>query len=97
MIDNLWNRGPRELSRVPAGAVAYQCDANRTLMLRLEGPERSAWVYLPDREFRLDGVAGAPDTRYSNGRTTLVMQGADEARLEDGSTVTHANCKRVQA
>ena len=96
MIDNLWSRGPREQSRIPAGAAEFRCDANRSLVLRLEGADRSAWVFLPDREFRLDGVSSASGTRYSNGRTTLVMQASDEASLADGSAVTHANCKRVQ-
>jgi membrane-bound inhibitor of C-type lysozyme len=94
MIDRLWTRGPTEQPRLAAGAVEFRCDANRSLVLRLE--ERAAWVLLPEREFRLDAAPSASGSRYSNGRTTLVMQGSDQASLEEGSTVTHANCRRAQ-
>lgn len=93
LTERLWSSGPRELSRLPAGASEYRCDADRSLVVRLEG-DQAAWIFLPDRGFRLDAVAGAGGARYSNGRSSLSVKG-DALFLEDGSTLTHANCRRA--
>jgi membrane-bound inhibitor of C-type lysozyme len=53
---------------------------------------KSAWVILPEREFKLNPVISASGARYGNGVATLDTRG-DEATLSDGATVTHANCK----
>ncbi len=93
LTERLWS-GPRELARLPAGAAEYRCDADKSLLVRLEGADQPAWIFFPDRGFRLDAVAGAAGTRYSKGRTSLSIKG-DALFLEDGSTLTHANCRRV--
>ena len=54
-----------------------------------------AWVILPDREIRLDKVEGAAGRRFTNGRSTLDLAGADtaETTLRDGTAVVFADCK----
>ncbi len=80
-----------ELSRVPANSTAYVCSAGKRLYLRMLDNGAAAWVILPEREFRLDRVAGDA-TRYGNGNAVLTMNG-QEASLADGPTVAYANCK----
>ena len=74
--------------RIPAGATEYACAEGKQLLVRFEG--KSAWVFLPDREFRLDQGA---DERYSNGVTTLSLQG-DSAQLDTEGKRQFADCKR---
>jgi hypothetical protein len=89
-IGRMWAGGPRELPRIRDGSVEYVCDARRTLVVRAEAPS-TAWLVYPDREVRLDSVAAG---RYSNGRSTLTLSG-DQVSLEEGGSMTHANCKRA--
>src|SRR5438105_292716 len=70
-----------ERSRVPQGATEYRCDAGRSFYLRREGGA-SAWIILPEREFRLDKAQGSGE-RYSSRVATLELKG-DEAALVDG-------------
>lgn len=94
-LGNLWGGGgPKELPRVRDDAVAMSCDAGKTLLVRMEPGGKSAWIILPDREFRLDLVPG--DTRYSNGRTTLIVKG-DQVSVEEGGASSFANCRKPQA
>lgn len=93
-VEKLWSGGPAERSRVPAGVTEFVCDGNRILRVRFESGEKSAWVVLPEREFRLDAVPGGPAGRYSNGRNTLNAT-TTAASLEEGSNVAFANCKRA--
>jgi membrane-bound inhibitor of C-type lysozyme len=95
-LGNLWTGGPRELPRVRDDAAAMSCEAGKTLLVRMEPGGKSAWIILPEREFRLDLVQGAADTRYSNGRTTLVVQG-DQVSVEEGGVPSFANCRKRQA
>ena len=82
----------QDLSRTPAGATAYQCDAGKRLFVRYLDNGAAAWVILPAREFRLGKVSADIGARYSNGSDTLELK--DKlATLSDGATVTHANCK----
>jgi membrane-bound inhibitor of C-type lysozyme len=80
--------------RWPADAVVYKCDAGKQLVVQYLDSGKSAMIWFPDREFRLDPIVAASGARYSNGRTTLYTQG-DEASLEDGGQRTHADCKRA--
>ena len=75
-------------ARIPAGATEYSCAEGKRLLVRFEG--KSGWVYLTDREFRLDQGA---DERYSNGVTTLSLQG-DSAHLDTEGKRQYADCKR---
>lgn len=89
-----WNDGPQEqpIQRL-AGATRYQCADNKQLAIRYTGEtQRQAMVILPEREFRLDPTAGATGGRYSNGRTTLNVQG-DVVTLEENGTALYSGCK----
>lgn len=92
---DLWPFGggkEQDLSRTPAGATAYQCDAGKRLFVRTLDNGAAAWVILPDREFRLNKTAAASGNRYSNGSATLDIKD-NAATLSDGASVTHAGCK----
>lgn len=91
--EKLWSGGPVERSRVPAGVTEFACEGNKVLRVRFESGEKSAWIVLPEREFRLDAVQGGPAGRYSNGRNTLTAS-ATEASLEEGSNTVFTGCKR---
>lgn len=75
-----------------AGSNQFACADNKQFALRAQGPN-SQMLILPEREFRLDAVAGTPG-RYSNGRTTLSIEG-DTAAVEESGTALFSNCKRV--
>lgn len=92
-VEKLWSGGPAERSRVPVGVTEFACDGNKVLRVRFESGEKSAWVVLPEREFRLDAVQGGPAGRYSSGRNTLNVT-ATEASLEEGSNALLTGCKR---
>jgi len=92
---NLWPFGgdkEQDPSRTPAGATAYQCEGGKRLFVRYLDNGAAAWVILPDREFRLNKIASASSTRYSNGSATLDIKDS-RATLSDGATVTRAGCK----
>ena len=80
-----------ERSRVPPNSITYQCAAGKRFYLRYRDNGAAAWVILPEREFRLDKVAGEAG-RYGNGRAVLVV-GAEGATLSDGPAVSYADCK----
>lgn len=92
---DLWPFGSArspEVSRKPVGATEYQCNNERRLYVRYLDNGASAWVIFPEREFRLDKVASASGTRYSNGIAMLERDG-DEVSLRDGPTVAFTGCK----
>ena len=92
---NLWpcrsDTAP-ERSRAPANATEYQCDAGKRFHVRYLDGGGAAWVILPEREFRLDKVAAASGTRYSNGSATLEVNG-NEAALADPPAISFTGCK----
>ena len=90
-----WSLGSSggDVPRVPPGATAYKCDGGKDLFVRYIEGGRSAMIVFPEREFRLDRVGAGAGARYSNGHTTLVVQGG-AAQLEEGGGVPYANCKR---
>jgi len=79
-----------ETNRVPAGAVEYVCAQGKRLYLRLPSDGNSAWVILPEREFRL---ARSAEERYTNATTTLSLPG-DSATLDVEGQRLYADCKR---
>jgi membrane-bound inhibitor of C-type lysozyme len=93
-MPSLWPFGDKgaERPRIPPGATEYVCDGGRKLYVRFIDNGKSAWVILPEREFRLNPVITASGARYGNGTAVLETKG-NEASLSDGPTVTHANCK----
>ncbi len=82
----------QDVSRTPAGATVYQCDAGKRLFVRTLDNGAAAWVILPDREFRLNKTTSATGSRYTNGSATLDIKD-NAATLSDGAGVTHAGCK----
>lgn len=80
-----------EVSRVPANSATYQCAGGKRFYLRLLDNGAAAWVILPEREFRLDRVAGDA-TRFGNGKAELTLN-AEEASLVDGPTVSYTGCR----
>ena len=90
---NLWPFGEQniERSRVPANSIAYQCAGGKRFYLRYLDNNAAAWVILPEREFRLDKVAG-DGTRYGNGKAVLTVNG-EEAGLTDGPSVSYTGCR----
>jgi hypothetical protein len=90
---SLWpfESGPRpETSRAPADAVAYQCEGNKRLYVRMLDNGAAAWVILPEREFRLERVS---PSSYRVGANTLELDGAG-ASLSEGAVTTYSGCKR---
>jgi hypothetical protein len=80
-----------EADRVPAGATEYTCAEGKRLLVRFAADGKSAWVFLPEREFRLDQSSSGE--RFSNGVTTLSLSG-DTVHLDSESTRQFADCKR---
>ena len=81
--------------RIPPGATEYNCAENKRLLVRHTADGKSAWVIYPDREFRLDRAAASGGDRFTNGVSTLSVQG-DTAVLEEGGARVFAECKRGQ-
>ena len=84
--------GARERSRTPSDATEFLCEGGKRLYVRTQNQGASVWVILPEREFRLDRSASAEGGTYSNGQTTLVVNGA-EAALSEGAAVLYGGCK----
>lgn len=82
---------PQERSRTPQNATEYQCAGNKRFHLRMLDGGDAAWLILPEREFRLNKLAGSA-TRYSNGIAVLEL-GGGEATLTDGAAAPYTGCK----
>ncbi len=94
MIRDLWSGGPKEQSRAHEGALTLACDQGKTLIVRVDAG-KSAWIIQPEREFRLD-AAGGESSRYTNGKATLTVSGAEMSFEEPGSpALTH--CRNPQS
>ena len=91
-IPSLFGEKNPERSRVPVNSITYQCEGGKRFYLRYLDSGAAAWVILPEREFRLDRIAGDPGTRYGNGKAVLQVQG-EEATLLDGPTLNYVGCK----
>lgn len=89
----LWPFGGSDApaNRIPPGATEYTCAQGKRLLVRLSEDRTSAWVFLPEREFRLDRIDASD--RYGNGITTLSLQG-DSAQLDSEGVRQFADCKR---
>jgi membrane-bound inhibitor of C-type lysozyme len=86
-----FGRSGDESNRIPSGATEYVCAEGKRLIVRFDDGAKSAWVFLPDREFRLQ-QSGSSD-RYSNGISTLSLQG-DNVHLDSEGIRQFADCKR---
>jgi len=95
---SLWPFGGEkstELSRVPANATEYRCNNDRRFYARWLENGAAVWVIYPEREFRLDRVASADGTRYSNG-PALLESSDGVVSLRDGN-VAFTGCKDAKA
>lgn len=91
---NLWPFGDDKAAnlsskKIPDNATEYRCEGNRSFYLRFLSEGKSAWVILPDRQFRLD--ATEPGKRYSNGKAVLAIDGTT-ASLTDSAATSYLNC-----
>ena len=82
-------------TRIPPGATEYTCAGNKRLLVRHTPDGKSAWVIYPDREFRLDRTGASSGDRYTNGVSTLSVQG-EEVMLDESGTRIFTECKRGQ-
>lgn len=88
-----WSTEPVDQSNQRlAGTTQYECDGNKRLAVRFGAAGQPVMMVFPEREFRLDPVAGSPG-RYSNTRSTLVVQG-DSVTYDEPNTAPLTNCKR---
>jgi len=80
---------------LPQGAVEHFCESNRRLIVRHEPDGRSVWVFHPDRQVRLERVGSGSD-RFTNGVSTLSVQGEELALDEEGKRIA-SGCRRKPA
>jgi membrane-bound inhibitor of C-type lysozyme len=78
--------------RIPRDAKIYACDGGKRLVVRYAENGKSAMIFYPDREFRLDSMPAGAGKKYGNGRTTLSATG-DEVMLEEDGATLFANCR----
>lgn len=89
-----WGRSDREQpQRLPEGAVELACAQGKKLVLRYAPDGKSVWVMYPDRQFRLDRVAASASERYSNGPTSLSVEG-DAIAIDGDGARQFADCKK---
>ena len=89
-----WSGTPRDpATRVPPGATEYTCAGSKRLLVRHTPDGKSAWILYPDREFRLDRVGAGGGDRFTNGVSTLIVQG-EEVMLEESGARLFTDCKR---
>lgn len=84
----------QERSRIPSNASEFRCNDGKRFYLRNLDNGAAAWIIYADREVRLDKVAAASGSRYSNGIAVLNVSG-NEATLEDGPAISFAGCKKA--
>jgi len=92
---NLWpfgENGNPTRSRAPKNSTEYLCNADKHFYVRFLDNDASAWIIFPDREVRLDKVAGTPNPKYTNGVGVLELNG-NEATLSDGPNSLFSGCK----
>jgi membrane-bound inhibitor of C-type lysozyme len=96
---NVWPFGEGttvERPRGPENATEYRCEGGKGFYVRYLDGGAAAWVIYPDRQVRLDKVAGSAVGRYSNGIAVLQLDG-DKASLTDGPAINYTACKAPAA
>ena len=77
---NVWpfaERGATEQSRKPSNSTEYRCEGGKLFYVR-NLDAGAVWLIAPDREIRLEKLAGAAGTVYGVGKVRLEItaQGA---------------------
>lgn len=98
-VDKVWPFGKSdqptpERNRAPANATEYLCKGNKRIYVR-KLDDNAVWLIYPEREFRLARAEGG-DNRYSNGSTTLTIDGAS-ATVTDATGQPYEDCKAKAA
>ncbi len=94
---NLWpfgESGSTEVSRKPANATEYRCEAGKVFYVR-NLDAGAVWLIAPDREIRLEKAAGSTDMVYATGKVRLEIT-APTATLLD-PPAQFLGCKRADA
>ncbi len=79
-------------SYAPANAVEYNCEAGKKFYVRMLNNNNDIWLILPEREVGLPKSGSEPGKRYSNGISTLNING-DETTLEVNANTLWKGCK----
>ncbi len=87
---NPFSSGNKELSRVPADAIAYACEGNKQFYVRMLNKGDEAWLIYPTHEVLL--AKEKASNRYTSGAIALVING-DETTLNDGEKIAYTACK----
>jgi membrane-bound inhibitor of C-type lysozyme len=69
----------------------YVCEDGKAFLVELAGDASTAAVTYDDRKVALPQTAGGTDIKYSDGRTTLYLDGS-RALLETGGLVFARGC-----
>lgn len=72
--------------------VTYRCEGGRTLDVRFAPSGEAATVTLGGKPYRLPKVPGATQAKFSDGSTTLWLDGQN-ALLESRLAVSGRNCR----
>lgn len=76
----------------PDNATEYRCEGGKVFHVRQMEAGKAVWLFLPDRQVRLDKAGGEGGTAYTNGIATLKLS-ESEATLTDGPAVAYSGCK----
>lgn len=87
---NPFSSGNKEVSRVPADAIAYVCEGNKQFYVRMLNQGNEAWLIYTSHEVLLTKEKAS--NRYTSGAIALVMNG-DETTLNDGEKIAYTACK----
>ena len=86
--------GSTELSRKPANATEYKCESGKVFYVR-DLDAGAVWLIAPDREIRLEKLAGSEGMVYGVGKLRLEIT-AQNATLLD-PPAQFLGCKRADA
>jgi membrane-bound inhibitor of C-type lysozyme len=76
----------------PDNATEYRCEGGKLFHVRQLEAGKAVWLFLPDRQVRLDKNGSEGDASYTNGIATLKLSGS-EATLIDGPSANYSGCK----
>ena len=95
---NLWpfgsSPGSTELSRKPADATEYQCSGGKVFYVRALDAG-AVWLIAPDRQIRLERLAGSAEQVYAAGKVRLEIAAPNATLLDPPAQFL--GCKRADA